>query len=67
MQSEADALHILSLVSPRRPRAQEDTSAAAQSLGLKDFVLVKKDVLNEEQLVMLNEIFFEYHHHFYVS
>ena len=67
MQNEADALNILALASPTRGLRTSMSAGMRHGGDLRDFTLVQRGILSEDQLVMLTEVFFGYHHHFYVS
>lgn len=66
MQSETDALQILSMASPRRDSRLE-LAPADQVVPLEEFVLIQKGYVSSQQLISLTEVFFNHHHHFYVG
>jgi hypothetical protein len=67
MQSEADALHLLSMASPTKERRIRSLPAAGKRVDLAQCAFIKKGLITEDQLITLVDIFFKYHHHYYVS
>lgn len=79
MQNESDALHILALASAGRPSSEGSKSprlAAARApvrrrfespARIEDFALIRLGIVDEETVTRLTNVFFRFHHHFFVS
>lgn len=64
LNNEADAIEILARGNHARSRA---TRKVAPKGGLEEFALVKQGIVTVDQLVHLTDVFFRWHHHYYVS